>query len=170
MTDAARPQNLQTLYSDHHGWLRGWLQRRLGCADSAADLAQDTFVRVLTRCEPAGWREPRAFLTAVARGILVDHFRRAELERAYLQELAALPPSLQPSAEEQALMLEALREIERLLSGLSSRARRAFLLSRVEGLQHAQIAAQLGVSVTRVRQYLAEALKRCYLAVHGDAS
>lgn len=28
-----------TLYSHHHGWLRAWLQRRLGCRDEAADLA-----------------------------------------------------------------------------------------------------------------------------------
>lgn len=167
MTDAAHHDSPQALYREHHGWLRSWLQRRLGCSESAADLAQDTFVRVLSKRETASLREPRAFLTTVARGLLIDHFRRAELERTYLEALAALPPSAQPSAEEQALMLEALHEIERLLSGLSSRARQAFLLSRVDGLSHAEIAARVGVSVPRVRQYLAEAMKRCYLALHG---
>ncbi|MDD3484875.1 sigma factor, partial [Azovibrio restrictus] len=36
---------LTRLYRDHHGWLQGWLRRRLGNAHEAADLAQDTFLR-----------------------------------------------------------------------------------------------------------------------------
>lgn len=35
------------LYLDHHGWLHGWLRRRLDCTDTAADLAHDTFLRLL---------------------------------------------------------------------------------------------------------------------------
>ncbi|WP_439645857.1 sigma factor [Methylobacillus glycogenes] len=41
-------QALHSLYSNHHGWLYGWLKRKLGDAGDAADLAQDTFVRILT--------------------------------------------------------------------------------------------------------------------------
>ena len=42
-------QQVQTLYSEHHGWLQGWLQRKLGNRCDAADLAHDTFLRLLTR-------------------------------------------------------------------------------------------------------------------------
>lgn len=95
---AAHP--LHALYSHHHGWLQSWLRRRLGCADDAADLAQDTFVRLLARptaIAPDAMREPRAYLTTVARGLLVDFWRRGELERAYLADLALQPEVLQPS-------------------------------------------------------------------------
>ena len=37
------------LYVDHHAWLVTWLTRRLRNAAEAADLAQDTFLRVLGR-------------------------------------------------------------------------------------------------------------------------
>ena len=40
---------LGQLYLDHHGWLQGWLSRRMGCTQNAADLAQDTFVRLLSK-------------------------------------------------------------------------------------------------------------------------
>ena len=40
------------LYHDHRGWLRGWLYKRLECAELAADLAQDTFVRLLSSSSP----------------------------------------------------------------------------------------------------------------------
>ncbi|MCY1455996.1 putative RNA polymerase sigma factor FecI [compost metagenome] len=50
------------------------------------------------------------------------------------------------------------------MDGLSGRAKRAFLLHRLEGLNQQQIAVQLGVSPTRVQQYLAQALRHCYAA------
>ncbi|MET0125075.1 MAG: sigma factor, partial [Pseudomonas caspiana] len=40
-------QRVDTLYRDHHGWLHGWLRKRLGDREQAADIAQDTFLRLL---------------------------------------------------------------------------------------------------------------------------
>ncbi|MEG1051192.1 MAG: RNA polymerase subunit sigma, partial [Janthinobacterium sp.] len=34
--------DIAMLYRQHHGWLRGWLQRKVGNAFDAADLAQAT--------------------------------------------------------------------------------------------------------------------------------
>ncbi|MCP2821025.1 RNA polymerase subunit sigma-24, partial [Salmonella enterica subsp. enterica serovar Typhimurium] len=31
----------EDLYRGHHGWLQGWLRRKLGDAMDAADIAQD---------------------------------------------------------------------------------------------------------------------------------
>jgi len=156
------------LYRDHRDWLTAWLNRSLGCPQRAEDLSQDTFVRVLGRRELPTLREPRAFLVTVAKGLLVDHWRRAALEQAYLEELKSLPEAAQPSAEEHCLILADLREIDRLLGKLSTRARNAFLLNRLDGLGHAEIAEQLGVSVSRVRQYIAQGLRQCYIALYGE--
>ena len=51
--DFTHTQRLHALYRDHHGWLYGWLRRRLGNAADAADLAQDAFLRLLIRPRPA---------------------------------------------------------------------------------------------------------------------
>ena len=86
------PSNtVEVLYNDHHNWLTGWLRRKLGCPDSAADLAQDTFMRVLTARETPQFIEPRAFLTTLAKRVLFNHYRRQDLERAYLDALAQMP-------------------------------------------------------------------------------
>ncbi|WP_394561297.1 RNA polymerase sigma factor [Aquipseudomonas alcaligenes] len=156
------------LYRDHREWLLAWLRKSLSCPQRAADLGQDTFVRLLGRPDLQAPREPRALLTTIARGLLIDHFRRSALERTYLEELALLPEAQQPSLEEQAMALEALREVDRLLGQLSSKARAAFLYNRLDGLGHGEIAERLGVSVSRVRQYLAQGLRQCYIAVHGE--
>ena len=58
--------------------------------------------------------------------------------------------------------------IDRLLAKLSSKSRAAYLYSRIDGLTHAEIAQRLGVSVPRVRQYLAQGIRQCYIALYGE--
>ncbi|MDH1008173.1 sigma-70 family RNA polymerase sigma factor [Pseudomonas nicosulfuronedens] len=154
--------DVQSLYSDHHGWLHNWLRGRLGNAADAADLAQDTFLRVLLRPERVELHTPRAFLRTVARGLVIDHWRRQELERAYLDSIAHLPEAQVPSAEDRHNILQLLENIARLLDGLKPKVRKAFLLAQCEGMPHARIAEELGVSVRSVERYIAEALFHCY--------
>lgn len=174
MTDSAASL-LHTLYSDHHGWLHGWLCRRLGDSHEAADLAQDTFVRLIGSSEvqrgTAGIREPRSFLATIAQRVMVDHFRRQSLERAYRDALAAMPEPAEVSPETRALVFETLVEIDAMLDGLGRKAKRAFLLSQLEGLTYAQIAFELGVSTSSVKQYVAKATEHCLLlALDLDSS
>ena len=157
------PHEVQTLYSNHHGWLQGWLRRKLGCPHNAADLAQDTFVRVLGKKEPVAAAEPRAYLATIAHGLVVDFHRRRALERAYLETLAALPEPQSPSLEERAIVLEALSAIDAMLDGMTPAIRQAFILSQLEGLTYAQIAQRLQVTVRTVNNYMLKALEHCYL-------
>ncbi len=160
--ESDRYGHIRTLYLDHHGWLRERLQRRLGCLGQAADLAQDTFVRLLAReGELERLREPRAFLATVAQGLLANHWRRQALERAYLEALAARPEEVQPSPEAQALILETLIELDALLDRLPARVRQAFLLAQLDGLTYAVIAQRLGVSERMVKKYMAQAMLHC---------
>lgn len=161
-------QHLHTLYERHHGWLQQWLRGRLGNAWDAADLAQDTFLRVLLKQELLELRTPRAFLRTIARGLVIDHWRREELERAYLESIAHLPEAETPSAETREMLLELLESIARLLDGLKPKVRSAFLLAQCEGLPHAQVAERLGVSVRSVERYVAEALFHCYQARYAE--
>lgn len=158
-------REVATLYTDHHGWLQGWLRKKLGDVHQAADLAHDTFVRLLARDEPVQACEPRAFLTTVAQRVLANHYRRQQLERAYLEALAQAPQSFAISPEERALLLEALDEIDRMLDGLPAPVRRAFLMAQLDGMKQADIARELGLSLTTVKRYLVQAGMHCYFAV-----
>lgn len=155
---------VEELYADHHGWLHGWLRRRLGDAFVAADLAHDTFLRVLTKEDPLVIREPRAFLTTIANGLVLNLRRHQRIELAYLQMLAQLPEPLAPSPEAQAVWIESLVELDRLLDGLPRHVRQAFLLSQLDGLKQGEIATRLGVSVPTVKRYVARALEQCCFA------
>ncbi|HYQ50115.1 MULTISPECIES: sigma-70 family RNA polymerase sigma factor [unclassified Pseudomonas] len=160
--------SVHTLYSDHHSWLNTWLRSKLGNAADAADLAQDTFVRLLQRHEQLQLNAPRAFLRTIARGLVIDHWRREELHRAYLQALAHVPEGQVPSAETRELLLELLERIARMLDGLKPKVRRAFLLAQCEGLSHKAIAEQMGISLRSVERHVADALYHCYLLRYED--
>ncbi|MCE3028747.1 sigma-70 family RNA polymerase sigma factor [Salinicola sp. DM10] len=152
----------ENLYRAHHGWLRHWLYRRLTCSDRAADLAHDTFLRVLTRRSEAPDKPSRALLITIAKGLVIDHWRRSTLEKAYLETLAALPEHQAPSPEAQQEALELLAQLSALLDGLKPAVRNAFLLRQLGGLGYADIATRLGVSSRTVERYVADALYHCY--------
>lgn len=101
-------------------------------------------------------------LTTIAKRLIFASWRRRDLEQAYLDALAAEDYPVAPSAEEHYLVMESLLEVDRLLGGLSSKARAAFLYSQIDGRTYASIAEELGVSVTRVHQYVVQGLKACY--------
>ncbi|WP_420591141.1 sigma-70 family RNA polymerase sigma factor [Bacterioplanoides sp.] len=163
-------QQLQQLYSDHQPWLLSWLGNRLGCRQQAADLSQDTFVRLLKKQQYLSLQEPRAFLTAVAKRVLANHWRREQLEQAYLQALAQTPESFAPSEEERAILFETLYHIDRLLDGLPVVVKQAFLYAQLDGLKQAEIARKLNISVTSVKRHLVRATAQCYFAIGNDES
>lgn len=156
---------LQGLYNDHHGWLHGWLHRKTGCSHRAADLAHDTFVRLLEREPPRMLASPRAFLTTVAQRVLYNHWRREQTERAYLDALAQQPEAFAPSPEVGAIVLETLLEIDRCLDGLPALVKRAFLLAQLDGLTHVEIAAALDISLATVKRHLVRAGTQCFFAM-----
>ena len=138
------------------------MHRKLGNACDAADLAHDTFVRVITsrRSHNLG-EEPRALLTHIAKGLVVDHWRRRDVERAYLEATAHLPEAESPSPETQMLIIEALLRVEAMLRGLPAQTEKVFLLAQLEGLGLQEISDQTKMPVITVRRHIRKALIAC---------
>ena len=162
-TELTQQTHFHNLYSDHHGWLQRWLRRKLDCACDAADLAHDTFVRVMARQRerPYLGEEPRALLTHIAKGLVIDHWRRQNVERAYLDAVAHVPQCEVPSAETQMLIIDTLTRIDAMLSTMSARTREIFLLAQLDGLTLKQIAERTQTPVITVRRHIHKALIAC---------
>lgn len=156
-------ESVEHIYRKHHGWLHRWLCGKLGYSEDAADLAHEVFVRLIDSGNAATLREPRAYLHTMARGLLIDHFRRRDLLRAWQESVATLPEAQMPSAESQAAILETLMRIDALLDRLPAAVRDAFVLSQLHGMTYADIAAQLGVSLITVKRYMLKAFQTCLL-------
>jgi RNA polymerase sigma-19 factor, ECF subfamily len=164
-TDYAAETGIARLYADHHGWLLGWLRRRLGDTFLAADLTQDTFVSVMTSDPKDDIREPRAFLATIARRVMAHYHRRRALEESYLQALAEMPEAFAPAPETRLIVLEALLLIEQALDGLPPKVKEAFLLAHLAEMTYAEIAERLQVTTHSVKKYLTRASSQCLFAL-----
>lgn len=164
VADAASQRRIHSIYSDHHGWLFGWLRRKTSCPHDAADLAHDTFLRVIAGRDLLELREPRAYLLVIASRLLINQNRRRKVEEEALRQIAVLmeiedAQDPQRIAETQDLLSQVLLL---LTNELPEKVRRAFLMARLEGMSYAAIAAKLDVSESSVKQYLARALAHCH--------
>ncbi|PKV44699.1 RNA polymerase sigma-70 factor (ECF subfamily) [Janthinobacterium sp. 61] len=159
--------HLSTLYSEHHGWLYGWLRGKLGNRAEAADLAQDTFLRLLGKRDAECLREPRGYLATIARGLLIDRYRRQALEHAYLEALAQQAEPVSMCAETHAIIIETLLAIDRLLDSLGARTRAIFLLAQIEELSYVDISRRLGISLPTVKKHLVRAYTECLMLAAG---
>lgn len=163
MSSSSHMAAVQHIYEQHHSWLHSWLKGKLHNACDAADVAHDTFVRILGGRHAAQIVEPRDYLATIARGLVIDRYRRHAIEQAYKQTLAERPEAITISEEDKAIIIETLVAVDKALSALGERARRIFMLSQIEGLTYQQIADQLQVSLTTVKKHMIRALTECAL-------
>src|SRR3569833_2190154 len=138
--------------------------RRRGRQRAAEDIVQTVWLKLRERGEnPDTWQEPRAVLFTTASNLGTDNHRREIVaERAIATEAAAAEiVSAGPDPEAHA---DAVGQLERLsvaLQRVPEQCREAFLLNRLEGLTHAQIAKQLGISTKTVQRHIERALRIC---------
>ena len=130
---------------------------------TAQDLAQDTFIKLLLQRNADSLRQPRAYLSSVARNLMVDLFRRRSIERAYLEALALVDEAADISEETRLCIIETLLQIDTVLDSLSERPRQIFLLAQFDGLSFVAIGKRLGLSVTTVRKHFIRAMTQCLL-------
>ena len=177
-SEAVLQQSVEELYANHHGWLRGWLHRKLGNSGDAADLAHDTFLRVLRKAVkpseampafvPETIREPRAYLTTIANGLVVSHIRRRSLEQAWLETLASLPQPQFISPEQRAVVWQTLLDVDAALATLAPRVRQAFMMAQIDGMKQRDIAVALGLSVPTIKKYMQKAWLACLYLMADD--
>lgn len=161
-----RPEKytLIAAFEELHGELLRFLERRTGDPDQAADLVQDTYLRLAAvAASDRQVANPRAYILRVANNLVIDRLRRdGRMTRHGAAEddvTALVDPA--PIADEYVLAREQLRLLDEALAQLPPKPRRALLLHRVSGWTQAEIAVDLCVSESMVIKYIAQALRHC---------
>lgn len=169
-------QDVSTLlasFRDNYRELLRFLTRRTGGdVERAADLAQDTYLKLAALGpDSGGIHNPRAYVYRVAGNLAIDTLRRDGriANDLALLEAADIVADPTPSQETRAIARQRLRMLEAALDELPAKPRLALLLNRVEGRTFAEIARRLGVSESMVAKYIAQALRHCRDRLdHGD--
>lgn len=149
--------------------LQRFLTRKLGGADDAADVVQDTYVRLLSRVDELNLRNSKSFIFTVALNLAIDSIRRRRRERRAMDLLAGsgtvfdgedcdivCPNRLPDMRAEDEIRLESVLGS---LQGLSNKCRSAFILHKFMDLSYAEVAQTLGITVSMVEKYLSRALR-----------
>jgi len=160
-------QSLLLAAFHQHEWeLLRFLQKRLGSASLATDIAHDLYVKLLRVEQPPPVRDYRAYIFTLAANLATDHLRvegrRAEILREAHAVVWTERDDLDP--ERHALARAELAFMANAIAALPERSRRAFYLSRYEGRTQKEIAAILGTSLTSVYKDLRTALDALIVA------
>jgi RNA polymerase sigma factor (sigma-70 family) len=148
--------------------LRIFLRRRLRRDDDADEVAQEALLRIWNSRETVDMETARPLLFRIASNLAIDRLR--EHQRWRFTELDDAPP--QPdgvltdaiSAERIVAAREELAKVETAIAALPDNCRTAFLRSRIDGVKHADVAAEMGISKSMVEKHVAEAVFRLSLA------
>ena len=145
--------------------LERYLTRKLDNPADAAEVAQETFIRLYRLEHPDQLDNARAFLFQVASNLAVDQLRRRSLHFRFLKaesvEVGEEGSRDTASPEQIVSSREKLERIYQAVDRLPEKCRQAFLLHRTSGLSYSDIALELGVSVSSVEKYILQALKEC---------
>lgn len=136
----------------------------------AADLAQESYARVLA-VQQSGETiaEPRALLYRTARNLVIDQHRRDEVRGPHasldddgdeaLADQMAGPQACEPEAA--AMSSQSVAAMLDTIAALPLRCREAFMLHKFDGLSQAEVAQQMGISLTMVERHIKLALQAC---------
>ena len=143
----------------HYDELMRYLARRVGCWQTAADLAQEVFLRLL-HAPPERVERPRAMLFRMGRNLAVDRSRR---DRCWEEQVAPCVggPGAEPCPQAVAEHRERLERVRRIVESLPPKQREVFILHRFGNLTYAEIAERAGISVSTVEKHVIRALATC---------
>lgn len=167
--DASDPQTEQvdgpagSAWQQYGRWLHRYLTRCLRHHDtqSARDLAQEVYLRLLRVDTGEPVRNYQAYLYRIASHVVYEFKLRARQEIVSFDSDMVDDRTEHPSSvvrDPVGDRVSAEHEIERVLAQLSPTARMVLLLQKRDGLEHAEIARRLGISTNMVHKHLTRSL------------
>ncbi|BCA56608.1 putative RNA polymerase sigma factor FecI [Nitrospira sp. KM1] len=163
---------LEELFAGQREALSRRLMRLVGSKELAADLIQETFVRLLGIAATQTVLNPRALLFRTASNLAIDHLRRQKIENRHIRETVPLEAAEQVASqaatpERELWGKQQLQCVQTAIDALPTPIREVFLLHRLHGYAYHEIAAMQGISESAVDKRMNRALKECWAALQS---
>jgi RNA polymerase sigma-70 factor (ECF subfamily) len=138
------------------------------CEESAAEVAQEAYLRILRYARHKPLINPRAYLFQVAANLARTRLKQGKSLHLYDNNQALLNDVECPlqNTERFVIARQKLELLSQTIQTLPPRCREVFLLSRLDGLSHSQIAGRLGISLNMVEKHIIKALLRCRQSIN----
>ena len=160
-----RSTDIADVFIRNRSFLSAWIKRFLHRPEDVEDIVQETFLRSYRALMKRDIENPKAYLFSAAKNLALKHNNlsankfASRIDDIGLSEVLSLDDPVTQSAEaqeEMSCLSEAIRD-------LPVQCRRVFVLKRVYGLSHREIASRLGISPNTVHQHLSRGVARCTL-------
>lgn len=160
---SGRASAITAAFVEHSTPLRRYLSRYFTSRQDIEDVVQETFLRAYVEHRKQGLRHPRGFLFRVAKNVSLNKLAKKSRQITdYLEETSA-PETVasEVSSDKHLEAEESLGLYCEALATLPYKCREAFVLRKVHGLSHTEIADRLTVSVSSVEKYLRRGILAC---------
>jgi len=146
------------LFRTHSKDLHDFLYYKYGQDNNPGDLVQEAFLKLWDNCHKITFEKARSFLFTVANNQMLNELSKKKTVLNYAREK---PKS--HTLESPEYIMEKNEYMDRLqdaIENLTEEQRTAFLLNRIEGKKHKEIAEMLGISRKAVEKRIYKALDK----------
>lgn len=158
-------QQLDSAYRQYHRLVLAFIARKISCRETAADLAQETYIRCLSAKRQDNVKDIRSYLMRIAANLVIDHYRSQNAQSAPKEicEISSMTDQLQTEddVEGETERKAQVQQVRHALGHLSNGCQRIFWLSRLYGYKNVEIADLEGICLSTVEKNLSKATRHC---------
>lgn len=161
--ESARQSPVLSSFLRHESFLKRFIARYLPQPEDVDEVVQESFLRAYAAEQRKPIDQPKSFLFQIARNEALDRLRRKTHQITdYIEDLGSLVvKSDELAADELLEQKQKMALFCEAVATLPVQCRKAFLLRKVYGLSHKEVADALGIAVSTVEKHQAAALLRC---------
>lgn len=150
-------------YTHHGSSLKRFIGRFMRNSSDIEDIAQEAFLRAYTVERGRPIEQPKSFLFRIAKHLALSQLtRKARQITDYIEDLEdSSVIQLEYSAEEEVSARQMLGVHCEAVAELAPQCRQVYLLRKVHGFSHKEIAEHLGIAVSTVEKHLMKAIEQC---------
>lgn len=158
-------KDFSEIYIEYYPRLLRFACDFVDCKEDAENLLHDVFLELwkINDYIPS-IKHINAYMFRLVRNRCIDYLKHRMCEKAYMEEAAIecrmKVSTLEGMGDEELIAKELSGLIRKAVAELPPRCREIFLMSRIEGLRHGEIAERLGLSVNTVSVQMGIALRR----------
>jgi RNA polymerase sigma-70 factor (ECF subfamily) len=163
-THVHRPLSaVSAAFLENYVFLKRFLARFFSDRRDIEDVAQETYLRAYVAEQQREIEQPKAFLFRIAKNLALTQLtRKSKKITDYLEECGAFVViECEAAADSEVEALESLGLYCEAVAGLPEKCREVFLLRKVHGLAHKEIAECMSLSVSSVEKYLLRGILEC---------
>lgn len=161
--------SISAVFVEHGRFLKRFLARFVSEQQDIEDVAQEAYLRAYAaEQKKSGIEHPKAFLFHVAKNVALQRLTSKSAQITdYIEETeASLAIGVEASAEQEAEAEAHIGLYCDAVASLPEKCRQVFLLRKIHGLAHKEIAERMGLSLSSVEKYVRQGIVTCrdYLA------